>query len=91
MNAFVANVCPKAPPGMGPYVDMIMGWTKWGVLSLIIIAGFISVGMIVAGRLGNMQRAGSMGASGLVVVVVAAILFVTIYGVIIFITGAGCP
>ncbi len=83
-------VCPKAPPGMTPFKDDVMGWTAWGVLALIGIAGLVSIGAIVMGRIFAHPHASRAGAVGLAVIVVAAILYVTIGGVLDGITGSGC-
>ena len=72
------------------YSDLLMGWTKWGVLVLILFAGFVSVGGIVLGKLAAMPRAGQLGAMGVAVTVGAAGLFVTIYGILTAVVGRGC-
>lgn len=86
----IKNVCAQAPAGIEPYTDLLMGWVKYGVAAVIIAAGFVSVGAIVVGRLGAMSRASQMGASGLVYVVLAAVGYVTIYGILWAIVGKGC-
>ena len=86
----VNNVCAKAPAGVAQYTDLLMGWVKYGVAVVIIAAGFISVGAMIIGRLGSMSRAAQMGASGLVYAVLAAVGYVTIYGILWAIVGKGC-
>ena len=86
----IDNVCAKAPPGVDTYTDLLLGWVKYGVAALIIGAGFLSVGAIVIGKLGSMSRAAQMGASGLVWSIIAAVAYVTIYGVLWAIVGKGC-
>jgi hypothetical protein len=86
----IDDACPKPPPGLENYSDLLMGWTKWGVIVLILFAGVISVGGIVLGKIASMSRAGQFGAVGLVVTVAAAILVVTIYGILTYIVGKGC-
>ena len=86
----IRNVCATAPAGVAQYSDRLMGWVKYGVAAVIIVAGFVSVGAIVLGRLGSMSRASQVGASGLVYVVLAAVAYVTIYGVLWAIVGKGC-
>lgn len=86
----IHDVCAQAPPGLAHYADLVTGWVKWGVLAAIIIAGFISIGAIVIGRIFGHHHASRMGAMGLAVTIICAILFVTIYGVLHGITGAGC-
>ena len=86
----INNACAQAPPGVDAYTDMLIGWTKYGVAALIIAAGFISIGAMIIGKLGSMGRAAQMGASGLVYSVLAAIAYVTIYGILWAIVGKGC-
>ena len=86
----INDVCAKAPAGVEQYTDLLMGWVKYGVAALIIVVGFISVGAMVIGRLGSMSRAAQMGASGLVYSVLAAVAYVTIYGILWAIVGKGC-
>ncbi len=81
------NVCAKAPTGVEKYADLLLGWVKWGVAAVIIGAGFISVAALVIGKLGSMSRAAQMGASGLVYSVLAAVAYVTIYGILSAIVG----
>jgi uncharacterized membrane protein len=86
----VANVCPKAPPGLGTWDDEILGWVKWGTLALIAIAGFVSIGAIVLSRVFAHPHGSRYGAMGLAVTVLSAILFVSIYAILTGITGKGC-
>jgi hypothetical protein len=86
----IDNVCAQAPPGVDAYADMLIGWAKYGVAVLIIAAGFISIGAMVIGKLGGMGRAAQVGASGLVYSVLAAVAYVTIYGILWAIVGKGC-
>ena len=90
MTPMVQNVCAKAPPGVDSYADMLIGWAKYGVLALIVAAGFVSVGSMIVGKLGGMSRTAQFGASGLLWTVLAAVAYVTIYGVITAIIGQGC-
>jgi len=85
-----AAVCPKAPPGMQTYSDQVTSWVKWGVLALIIVAALVSIGSILIGRIFSHPHASRFGAMGLGIVVLAAILYVTILGVLAGITGSGC-
>lgn len=86
----VSNVCPKAPPGMGQWDDLILGWVKWGTLALITISGFVSIGTIVLSRVFAHPHGSRLGAMGLAITVLCAIMFVAIYAVVTGITGAGC-
>jgi hypothetical protein len=86
----INNVCAKAPSGVEQYTDLLMSWVKYGVAAVIIAAGFISVGAMVIGRVGSMSRAAQTGASGLVYSVLAAVAYVTIYGILWAIVGKDC-
>jgi hypothetical protein len=84
------DVCAKAPTGVDSYVTDILGWVKYGVIAIIIGAGFASCGAMIVGKIGSMGRAAQVGASGLFWTVLGAIAFVTIYGVLHAIVGNGC-
>lgn len=84
----INNVCAKAPVGVEKYADLLLSWVKYGVAVVIIAGGFVSVGALVVGKLGSMSRAAQMGASGLIYSVVAAVGYVTIYGILTAIVGS---
>ena len=86
----VSNVCAQAPTGVGPYVAQILGWVKYGVIAIIIGAGFASSGALIVGKFGQMGRAAQLGASGLFWTVIGAIAFVCIYAILNGIVGNGC-
>ena len=86
----VGDVCASAPTGVEPYVNDILGWVKYGVIAIIIGAGFASTGALIVGKFGQMGRAAQMGASGLLWTVLGAIAFVTIYAILNGIVGNGC-
>ncbi len=90
LTIMVTNVCPKAPPGMGQWDDQILGWVKWGTLALIMISGFVSIAAIVLARVFAHPHGSRMGAMGLAITVLCAIMFVAIYAIIAGITGSGC-
>jgi hypothetical protein len=83
----INDVCAQAPTGIDRYADMLLGWVKYGVAAVIIAGGFLSVGALVIGRLGSMSRAAQMGASGLIYSVLAAVGYVSIYGILNSIVG----
>ena len=83
----INNVCAKAPTGIGQYTDLLLSWVKYGAAAVIIAGGFISVGALVIGKLGSMSRAAQMGASGLIYSILAAVGYVTIYGILTAIVG----
>jgi hypothetical protein len=84
----INNVCAQAPSGVDKYADLLLSWVKYGVAAIIIAAGFVSVGAMVVGKLGSMSRAAQFGASGLVYAVLAAVGYVTIYGILGAIVGS---
>ena len=86
----VGNVCAAPPAGVEPYVNDILGWVKYGVIAIIIGAGFASIGAMIVGKMGSMGRAAQVGASGLFWSVLGAVAFVVIYGVLNGIVGNGC-
>ena len=86
----VGNVCAQAPTGVAPYVAQILGWVKYGVIAIIIGAGFASCGAVIVGKFGQMGRAAQLGASGLFWTVIGAIAFVCIYAILNGIVGNGC-
>lgn len=85
-----SDVCPHAPAGVDPYVKDVLGWVKYGVIAIIIGAGFASCGAMIIGKIGSMGRTAQIGASGLFWTVIGAIAFVTIYGILSAIVGNGC-
>lgn len=86
----IDNVCAQAPTGLEQYTDLLLSWVKYGVAVLIIAGGFISIGAMIVGRVATMSRAAQFGASGLVWSILAAVGYVTIYGVLSAIVGKGC-
>ena len=83
----INDVCAQAPAGIDRYADMLLGWVKYGVAAVIIAGGFVSIGALVVGKLGSMSRAAQLGASGLIYSVLAAVGYVTIYGILNAIVG----
>ncbi len=90
LTLMVGNVCPEAPPGLEAWDDQLLGWVKWGTLALITIAGFVSIGAIVLSRVFANPHGSRLGAMGLAITVMSAILFVSIYAILTGITGKGC-
>ena len=86
----VNDVCAKPPTGVEGYVNDILGWVKYGVLAIIIGAGFASSGALVVGKFFQMGKAAQLGASGLFWTVIGAISFVCIYAILNGIVGNGC-
>jgi hypothetical protein len=88
----VAAVCPQAPsPEIQVYVDNITGWVMWGVLTILAIAAFVSIGSILVGRIFAHPHGSRYGAIGLTVTVICAVLYVTVPPILgAIVTGAGC-
>jgi hypothetical protein len=86
----VAGVCPAAPPGLQVYADQILGWVKWGVLAVLAISFFASVGMLVWGRVTHHPKGARLGFDGIMICLVGAILYVVGFVIISSITGKGC-
>lgn len=85
--AVVPNPSPLAPPGVGDQMADIVGYVKWGVLLVIIIAAFVGVGAVAGGRVFGHHGASRVGVSILVSAVIAAVLYVGIYAFLTSITG----
>lgn len=83
-------ICPKAPAGAQQYVDDISGYVLFGVIALFGIAGAVSVGAIVLGRMLNMHHVSQGGVVGLFVVVIAAVLYVLFPDIVSDFLGNGC-
>ena len=86
----VAAVCPVAPPGVQTYSDEVLSWVKWAVLAIMAISFFASVGMLVWGRVTHHPKGARLGFDGLMICLVAAIIYVVGYVIISSITGSGC-
>ena len=85
-----AGPCPAAPPGLQAYADQVTGWVKWGVLAVLGISFFASVGMLVWGRVTHHPKGARLGFDGIVICLVGAILYVVGYTIVTSITGNGC-
>jgi hypothetical protein len=84
------GVCPQAPPGMQTWADQILAWVKWGVLAILAISFFVSVGMLIWGRVTHHPKGARLGFDGLMICLVGAIIYVVGYVIITSITGSGC-
>jgi hypothetical protein len=85
-----AAVCPAAPPGVQIYADEIQSWVKWGVLAILGICFFASVGMLIWGRVTHHPRGARLGMDGILICLVGAILYVVGYVIVLSIVGSGC-
>jgi hypothetical protein len=89
-HLFAAGVCPKAPPGVQMWSDQVLAWVKWGVLAILAISFFVSVGMLIWGRVTHHPKGARLGFDGLMICIVGAIIYVVGYVIISSITGNGC-
>ncbi len=85
-----AGVCPTAPPGLQVYQDQVLGWVKWGVLAVLAISFFASVGMLVWGRVTHHPKGARLGFDGIMICLVGSIIYVVGFVIISSITGKGC-
>ncbi len=86
----VLAVCPQAPPGLQVYQDQVLGWVKWGVLAILAISFFASVGMLIWGKVTQHPKGARLGFDGILICLVGAIIYVVGYTVVTSITGDGC-
>ena len=89
-HLLAAGVCPAAPPGLQIYQDQVLGWVKWGVLAIMAISFFASVGMLVWGRVTHHPKGARLGFDGIMICLVGSIIYVVGYVIISSITGKGC-
>lgn len=83
-----AGTCPKAPSAqVQRYADDILSWVKWGVLAILAVCFFASIGMIVWGRATHHAKGARLGFDGLMICLLGAVLYVAGYTVIRGITG----
>ena len=87
ISASVPNPAPQAPPGVSDQMSDIVGYVKWGVLLVIIVAAFVGVGSVAGGRVFAHHGASRVGVSILVSSIIAAVLYVGIYAFLTSITG----
>jgi len=88
--AQIESVCPAAPSAsLQTHMNSLQGWVKWGVIGLMIIAAIISLGAILAGRIFSHPHASRAGTMGLAVVLLVAVGFVTVIGILRGIVGSG--
>lgn len=86
----VLQVCPVAPPGAQVQADKLVGYVLWAVLILFGVGTVVCIASIVAGRVFQSPHASKAGVVGLLVVFLAAVLYVIAPSIVSGITGAGC-
>jgi hypothetical protein len=89
-HLLAAGVCPVAPPGVQRYSDQILSWVKWGVLAILAVSFFASVGMLIWGRVTHHPKGARLGFDGLMICIVGAIIYVVGWVILSSITGNGC-
>ncbi len=90
LAALPAKVCPVAPPGAQTYANTLTGYVLWGVLALMVVGVVVSVGAVVGGRVFSMPHASKAGVVGVAVVLIAAVAYMILPGMLAGITGSGC-
>lgn len=84
------GVCPEAPPGVEPYVDMLMGWGKYAVLAGLVGTFLACALMIPVSKWVQMPRMQQAGSIGIALTIAGAIVFVVLWGVLRALVGSGC-
>src|SRR6478752_336402 len=74
-----SRVCPKAPPGVQQWSDFVLASVKWGVLAILAVSFFASVGMLIWGRVTHHPKGARLGFDGLMICLVGAIVYVVGY------------
>ena len=80
------NPAPQPIPGVDGPVATLMGYLKWGVLVVIIAAGFVGAGTIAGGRIFANHGASKIGVTILMSSLAGAVVYVGIYAVITSVT-----
>ncbi len=81
------NPPAKAPDGVAEPVSKLVAYIKWGVLVVIVVAGFIGAGAVAGGRIFAHHGASKIGIGILISALGAAVLYVGIYALITSVTG----
>ncbi len=87
VTGVVPNPDPVAPDGISGPIQTLMGYVKWGVLVVIIVAGFVGAGAVAGGRLFANHGTSKVGISILMAAIGAAVLYVGVYALITSVTG----
>ena len=78
----VPNPPASAPPGVSGPVEQLIGYVKWGVLVVIVAAGFVGAGAVAGGRILAHHGASKVGIGILLAALAGAVLYVGIYAII---------
>lgn len=84
------QICPVAPPGAQVQADKLSGYVLWGILILFVVGTAVAVASIVGGRVFHSPHASKAGVVGLLVILIAAVLYIVAPTVVTSITGSGC-
>jgi hypothetical protein len=78
----IQNPPPAAPPDVTNPVETLLGYVKWGVLVVIVTAGFVGAGAVAGGRVFAHHGASKVGIGILLSALAGAVLYVGIYAII---------
>ncbi|MEO6703127.1 MAG: hypothetical protein ABI140_11785 [Jatrophihabitantaceae bacterium] len=84
------NPCPKPPPGLKQMMSDFTSYAKFGTMWAVVIAFFVSLIVLTAGRILDHHGAAKKGSIGIAVSVGAAALFGAGYAILTGIFGSGC-
>jgi len=76
-----------APPGVSDPINQLLSYVKWGVLVIIVAAGFVGAGAIAGGRILAHHGASKVGVGILLAALAGAVTYVGIYAIITSVTG----
>jgi hypothetical protein len=80
------NPPASAPPDMSGSVATLIGYVKWGVLVIIVAAGFVGAGAVAGGRILAHHGVSKAGIGILLSALAGAVLYVGIYAIIASLT-----
>ncbi len=83
----ITNPEPMPIPGVSGPVMTLMAYLKWGVLLVIIAAGFAGAGAVAGGRVFGHHQASRLGVGILMAAIAGAVLYVSVYALITSVTG----
>lgn len=81
-DGIIPNPNPQKIPGVSEPILTLLAYLKWGVLIVIIAAGFVGAAAIAGGKLLAHMGASKMGAGLLMGAVAGAVLYVGVYTLI---------
>lgn len=90
LGAVVPAICPAPPPGVEAHANTITSYVMWGVLAVFLLGLLVGVGTIAAGRVVSLPHASKMGVVSVVSILLSAIAYMVLPGMLKTITGSGC-